>query len=52
VLDFLPKDTSYGQRQYQTPDGSFKTTLNVVMMGTDRTSCTNRNSVGWTGLGH
>jgi len=38
VLDFLPKDTSYGQRLYRAPDGSFKTALNVVMMGTDRTS--------------
>jgi hypothetical protein len=38
VLDFLPKDTSYGQRCYWSSDGSFKTTLNVVMMGTDRTS--------------
>ena len=38
VLDFLPKDTSYGQRHYRAPDGSFETALNVVMMGTDRTS--------------
>lgn len=38
VLDFLPKDTSYGQRHYRSADGSFETMLNVVMMGTDRTS--------------
>lgn len=38
VLDFLPKDTSYGQRRYRASDGSFETILNVVMMGTDRTS--------------
>jgi hypothetical protein len=38
VLDFLPKDTSYGQRHYRASDGSFETFLNVVMMGTDRTS--------------
>jgi len=38
VVDFLPKDTSYGQRRYRAPDGSFETILNVVMMGTDRTS--------------
>jgi Protein of unknown function (DUF3485) len=38
VLDFLPKDTSYGQRHYRASDGSFETMLNVVMMGMDRTS--------------
>jgi hypothetical protein len=38
VLDFLPADTSYGQRLYRKQDGSFETMLNVVMMGTDRTS--------------
>lgn len=37
VLDFLPKDTSFGQRRYTAPDG-FQTLINVVLMGTDRTS--------------
>ncbi len=37
VLDTLPKDTSFGQRLYQAPDG-FWMQLNVVMMGADRTS--------------
>jgi hypothetical protein len=33
----LPKDTSFGQRKYEAPDG-FVTLLNVVLMGSDRTS--------------
>jgi len=33
----LPKDTTYGQRAYKAPDG-FEMGLNVVLMGTDRTS--------------
>jgi hypothetical protein len=37
VTDWLPKDTTYGQRTYQAPDG-FWTQANVVLMGTDRTS--------------
>lgn len=37
VLDFLPKDTSFGQRRYVSPDG-FWADINVVLMGTDRTS--------------
>jgi uncharacterized protein DUF3485 len=37
VIDTLPKDTSYGQRRYQAEDG-FQTVVNVVLMGTDRTS--------------
>lgn len=37
VLDVLPKDTSFGQRRYKAADG-FETLLNVVLMGTDRTS--------------
>lgn len=37
VLDFLPKDTSFGQRRYTAPDG-FNAILNVVLMGSDRTS--------------
>ena len=37
VLGALPKDTSFGQRRYQAPDG-FETLLNVVLMGSDRTS--------------
>src|SRR5712671_4115178 len=37
VLDYLPKDTSFGQRIYNAPDG-FRTRVTVVLMGTDRTS--------------
>ena len=37
VTNMLPKDTSYGQRRYLAPDG-FWAQVNVVLMGTDRTS--------------
>jgi len=37
VLDFLPPDTSFGQRLYTAPD-DFWIRLNVVLMGSDRTS--------------
>ena len=37
VTAWLPKDTTYGSRFYQAPDG-FSMTLNVVLMGSDRTS--------------
>jgi hypothetical protein len=37
VIDYLPKDTSYGQRRYLGPDG-FWVSANVVLMGADRTS--------------
>ena len=37
VLDWLPKDTTYGQRIYKAPDG-FEAQMNAVLMGTDRTS--------------
>jgi hypothetical protein len=37
VLDALPKDTSFGQRRYEAADG-FSTLVNVVLMGSDRTS--------------
>jgi hypothetical protein len=37
VLDWLPKDTTYAQRLYQAADG-FNLTVNVVLMGSDRTS--------------
>jgi len=33
----LPQDTSYGQRLYTAPDG-FQAAVNVVLMGSDRTS--------------
>ncbi len=35
--DVLPPDTSFGERRYDAPDG-FWMMLNVVLMGTDRTS--------------
>src|SRR5437899_6313705 len=37
VTNTLPKDTSFGQRIYKAPDG-FESVVNVVLMGTDRTS--------------
>jgi hypothetical protein len=37
VLNFLPGDTSYGQRRYVNADGAW-TLANVVLMGADRTS--------------
>jgi hypothetical protein len=37
TLDFLPQDTSYGQRLYRGSD-KFEILMNVVLMGTDRTS--------------
>src|SRR5208283_701632 len=36
VLDWLPQDTSFGQRLYRAPDG-FETSVGVVLMGRDRT---------------
>ncbi len=35
--DWLPQDTSFGQRRYRAPDG-FEASINVVLMGRDRTS--------------
>ena len=37
VTSWLPKDTTYGSRHYQAPDG-FGMTISVVLMGSDRTS--------------
>ncbi len=37
ALETLPPDTSFGQRRYTAPD-KFQVLLNVVLMGTDRTS--------------
>ncbi len=37
TLGTLPSDTSFGQRRYTAPDG-FMLLMNVVLMGTDRTS--------------
>jgi uncharacterized protein DUF3485 len=37
ALDMLPKDTSFGQRLYTAPD-QFQVAMNVVLMGSDRTS--------------
>jgi hypothetical protein len=37
TLGWLPQDTSFGQRLYRAPDG-FETSINVVLMGSDRTS--------------
>lgn len=41
VTNVLPADTSYGQREYIQPDGHWllsRITMNVVLMGMDRTS--------------
>jgi len=37
VLGYLPPDTSYAERHYQTPDG-FDMTGTLILMGADRTS--------------
>jgi hypothetical protein len=37
VLDWLPKDTTYGQRIYKSPDG-MQVSMTAVLMGADRTS--------------
>ena len=37
VFDWLPKDTTYGQRIYEAKDG-YWVAVNAVLMGTDRTS--------------
>lgn len=37
-LLWLPKDTTYGRRFYRSNKDSFETMINVVLMGTDRTS--------------
>jgi len=36
-LNWLPRDTTYGRRLYEAPDG-FTAQLTVVLMGSDRTS--------------
>lgn len=36
-LNYLPKDTVFGRASYRAPDG-FTAQVNVVLMGTDRTS--------------
>jgi hypothetical protein len=51
TLRWLPKDTTYGQRLYTGPDG-FQSALNVVLMGSDRTSIHRPewclSGVGWS----
>ena len=37
TLQWLPQDTSFGQRLYRAPDG-FRAMVTVVLMGSDRTS--------------
>jgi len=37
VLEYLPRDTSFGQRRYTAPDESW-IQINAVLMGADRTS--------------
>lgn len=51
VLDWLPKDTTYGQRVYRAKDG-FGIQVSTVLMGKDRTSIHQPqfclNSQGWS----
>jgi hypothetical protein len=37
VLNYLPKDTSFGERHYWAPDG-FEASATIILMGADRTS--------------
>src|SRR5882724_6399040 len=37
VLEHVPADTSFGQRNYRRPDG-FQVAVRIILMGTDRTS--------------
>jgi hypothetical protein len=37
-LSYLPPDTTYGRRTYALADGSFRSQVSAVLMGTDRTS--------------
>lgn len=48
-LSWLPADTTYARRYYEAPDG-FGLLLNVVLMGTDRTSI-HRPQICLTGQG-
>lgn len=38
VTNVLPRDTSYGHSRYTSTDSNFAAQVNVVLMGTDRTS--------------
>lgn len=38
VVDYLPKDTSYVERRYVSPDGAPPIEATIVLMGYDRTS--------------
>jgi hypothetical protein len=38
VLGYLPKDTSFVERYYRSPDGLSGISATIVLMGTDRTS--------------
>jgi len=38
VTNVLPRDTSYGRCRYTSADTNFSAEINVVLMGTDRTS--------------
>jgi hypothetical protein len=41
VLGYLPHDTSYAERCYQSPDGSPPISATLILMGADRTSIHN-----------
>jgi hypothetical protein len=41
VLGYLPSDTSYAERYYESSDGGFAITGTLVLMGADRTSIHN-----------
>lgn len=50
VLEWLPADTTYGQRRYKAPDG-FEVAFSAILMGADRTSIHKPiyclNGTGW-----
>ena len=41
VLGYLPPDTSYAGRSYESPDGGFPISATLILMGADRTSIHN-----------
>ena len=50
VLGFLPKDTSYASRWYQSPDG-LGVQANIILQGADRSSI-HKPDYCWAGMGY
>jgi hypothetical protein len=38
TLNYLPKDTSFAERYYMSPDDAFSASATIILMGADRTS--------------